>query len=412
MTDSDALEAPDEGNIEDFEAVFGTEPEQPPVIQSRRDFAPWHHPVKQLIRKRQWADLTVRLLGDLEPTPSVLRYFTMPGPDLLDVRVLSDVSAARNIPVEFFGFDSAGQDISGGAQSRSDEGAAAIARAALRQAGRITGESVVLKGRVEDIVYDKTHASTQLLRQQPFHVVNLDACSHLTKRSGDIPNLFDALKVLLQHQLRADFPWLLFLTTRCDPTLLFDAGDLFKERISENLRLSPDGFGDALASLLETERSDLDQAIAAAWGREDSCFSKMYCVGLGKFLLHLYNGQPNSPADVELVSAYAYNIHPEEPKMLALAFRITPAARQMFPPSIGGMVATRQLEPERAIRVAEKAAKLWLLDEAMRKDEAVRKEALEGTAALLRSAGYDIDAWERWLGTHSARPIDLSEPAV
>jgi hypothetical protein len=397
---------------EDLDYVFGPPIETPEesiaLAEKRRDFQPWHHPVKQIVRQLQWGALTDRLIGDIRPQVAVLRYFTLPGPDLLDVRVLAEVCAPRDVRVEFFGFDSAAPAEPGGDRRRDDEeGAAADAQAILRQAGRITDESVVLRGRLEDIAFASTHAATQLRAQQPFHVINIDACNHLTYRSEGRANLFDALTVLLRHQMRAEQPWLLFITTRCAPDRLCDAGDEFKARIADNLTLSPEAFRAALAAALNAEALSLEEALTAAWEARDAHFLKVYLVGLGKYLLHLFNGQPGFPADVELVSAYAYNIHPEEPPMLAVAFRITPAGQLVFPPAVGGTVPVRALEPELAVQVAERARRLWLLDDALESFE-LRREAVNGTVDLLRSANYDVAAWSRWITEHPTRPVDLT----
>jgi hypothetical protein len=378
-----------------------------PLVERRREFKPWHHPVKQIVRNRQWGALTQRLIGDIRPTITTLRYFTLPGPDLLDVRVLADVCAPQEIKVEFFGFDTAvvenGAD---GERTHADVSAAADAQAVLRQAGRITDESVVIRGRLEDIAITRTHEANQLRAQQPFHVINIDACNHLTFRQEGAKNLFDALQELLRHQTRAEDPWLLFLTTRCSPDRLCDAGDEFKNRIAANLELSPDEFKKALASVLNVDIADLEAALEAGWAARDANFLKLYVIGFGKYLLHLYNGQPASPADVELVSTYAYTIHPDDPPMLALAFRITPSGPQMYPPSTGGMVPLRDLEPTRAVRVAERAGRLWLLDEALNEFE-IRREAVDGTVNLLRNANYDMAAWREWVTRHPTRPVDL-----
>jgi hypothetical protein len=412
MTDSQRESGVSGVSDEDLDYVFGppmdTPEESIALAERRKDFQPWHHPVKQIVRHRQWGALTERLIGAIRPQVAVLRYFTLPGPDLLDVRVLADVCEPRNVRVEFFGFDSAAP-AEAGAESRrgDDEAAAADAQAVLRQAGRITDESVVLRGRLEDIAFESTHAATQLRAQQPFHVINIDACNHLTYRSEGRANLFDALRVLLRHQMRAQQPWLLFITTRCAPDRLCDAGDEFKARIADNLILSPEEFREALAAALDAEPPSLEEALEAAWEAADANFLKIYLIGLGKYLLHLFNGQPAFPADVELVSAYAYGIHPEEPPMLAAAFRITPAGQLMFPPAVGGSVPVRALEPELAVRVAERANRLWLLDEALQRLD-IRQEAVDGTVALLRSANYDMAAWRQWITEHPTRPVDLT----
>lgn len=376
--------------------------EREPPIAARRTFAPWHHPIKQLVRQRQWAQLTNRLLGRIPARPESLRVFTLPGADLLDIRVLSDVTAGENIPVEFFGFDSTASTGYGEADGASR------ARAELRQSGRIIADSQVIRGRLEEIALTTSHAAQQLRQQEPFHVINIDLCSHLTARHQDGVNAFDALEVLLTHQLRAQTEWLLFVTTRCDSNLLADAGEKFKKAIKDNLALSPDLFGIALAEAVEVELERLDDAVAECWASADRRFLKFYCIGLSKFLLQWCNGQVAFRPAVELASAYAYAVRAGRPDMLALAFRITPTALQVFPPSTGGGLVVPDLEPRQAVQVARKAAQLWMLDEAI-EEPAILQEAVEGTEELLRRAHYDIAEWRRWVQSHSERPLDLGK---
>ena len=63
--------------------------EAPPIVSlvPKKDaFLPWHHPVKQVVRHHQWAELTKRLIAARPAARPTLRYFTLPGADLLDVR--------------------------------------------------------------------------------------------------------------------------------------------------------------------------------------------------------------------------------------------------------------------------------------------------------------------------------------
>lgn len=399
---------------DELAAVYGAEAEsdlatttiRPPT----RDFKPWHHPVKQIVRDRQWAALTLKLLESRPVMPSSLRYFTLPGPDLLDVRVLAEVCSPLGIKIDYFGFDAGADGATGATESGGAQ--ATTAESALRQAGRITNDALIMPDRLEDIARADSQAAELLRRQLPFDVINIDGCDHLayTPRFRE-RSTFDALKILLSHQMEARSPWLLFITTRATPDLLGDPGLQMQRAISANLDLARESFGRALADAIDAEPHLLATAMTHCWGNHGFGFLKLYCIGLGKFLLQFFHGQPNHPAKVELASAYTYRVHAQNPDMLALAFRVTPDERRIFDPTAGGAAVYGNLEPERAVRVAGRAAKLVDIDVALENEEDTRSAAIEKTMALLKSANYDLHAWIDWLATHERRPMAVASHA-
>lgn len=410
----------DETQEDDILAVYGSpEAESDDLSQlagRHRKFSPWHHPVKQIVRDSQWATLTAKLINDRPAgTLRTLRYFTLPGEDLLDIKVLAEACTPLGVRIEYFGFNSAepmsGKEDASGETSEhsSDRAPWVMAESALRQAGRVTPDAVIHSDRLEDIALEHSHAAAQLRLQPTFDIINIDACDHLAYApKGRERSAFDALQALLRHQMPARNPWMLFLTTRVDPALLGQPGIDFQRAITQNLGIPGSGFGAALAACLNAEEVRLATEISAAWSIHNNNFLKLYSVGLGKFLLQFFCGQPNLPANVELASVYAYRVYKDEPDMLALAFRIIPDPPRVYAPSTGGAAVVPTLEPARAIRVAQRATRLWDIDEALENDEDLRTRAVTGTRQLLESAHYDIKAWREWLAGHETRPITLS----
>ena len=385
---------------EDIKSVYGeiSVETNPSRFALKKEFFAWHHPVKQVVRKGQWANLTEQLIREhREPDISVLRYFTLPGEDLLDVRALADVCLPRGIQIEFFGFNSA-----------PDPGRGEVASAALRQAGVITSNALVLPDRLEDIANRRSQAAFRLSQCLPFDVVNIDACDHLAFRpSAQSGCTFDAIRALLNHQMDAKKDWMLFITSRADPDRLGEPAIEFQRAIDRNLEVSADGFGPVLAEAIEADPKLMATELAKTWTSRGHKFLKLYSIGVGKFLLQFFHNQPNLPAKVRLVSACAYRVHGNEPDMLSLAFRISPERRQPFPPDVGGAVIIPSLEPERAIHVARRAQKLRDLDRELRERPEVSAPAIQGSAELLRAAGYDIPAWRKWLAEHPERPMTI-----
>ncbi len=425
MTDLQlAPDAGEDAQEEDILAIYGEQNagivDLAHLAERRREFHPWHHPVKQIVRVHQWAALTKKLLSArVQGVSKTLRYFTLPGADLLDVRVLAGVCEPLGVKIDYFGFDSGSSAAeesakTDGASTNAPGNAAWVtAESALLQAGRVTPDAVIYADRLEDIALADSHAAMQLSQRAPFDVINIDACDHLAYcPKGRTLNTFDALGALLKHQMGARSPWLLFVTTRADPSLLGQPGLVFQDAILQNLRIPQSTFNASLAECLDADIGKLATELASIWSVHDARFLKLYSIGLGKFLLQFFHAQPNLPANVQLASAYAYRVHGEHPDMLALAFRITPDPPRVFAPNVGGTTIVPSLEPVRATHVATQARKLQDLDHELKTDAALRTEAIDGTKALLQSANYDIEEWCKWLGSHEHRPMAATEACM
>ena len=403
MPDQLPPDPPDSSKIDEIDSVYGETSIAPDLQESalRTSFLPWHHPVKQVVRDTQWSKLTEQLIiRERESHFSVLRYFTLPGEDLLDVRTLAAVCQPRRIQIEYFGYNTAA----------ADGGRGAVRAAALRQAGITTSNAQVVLGRLEDIAARNSHEARRLSDCNHFDVINIDACDHLSYRpEGHERCTFDAIHTLMQHQMTAKQSWLLFITTRVKPSLLGDPGMKFQQAIHDNLAYKPKEFGAALSEALEAKRDLLTTAVAQAWANSGDKFLKLYSIGVGKYLLQFFHSQQNMPARVQLASACAYRVHEESPDMLALAFKITPAGIRSLPPGTGGATTAPLLEIEHAIHVAKHAQNLRDLDREMRDRQTVLAAAVQGSAKLLREVGYDIGAWREWLAGHPIRPLTFAQ---
>jgi hypothetical protein len=374
---------------------------------SARPFLPWHYPVKQLVRDLQWGHLTRRLLRRRPAGAGILNYLTLPGADMLDVRVLSRHCHDLGTKVRYFGFDSSAPKRRAASAHQITEDRSRVeagwfaSEAMLRQSGRITDDSVMVRGRLEDIVPLGSVARSHLTSRGPFDVVNIDACDHLAYRPPQREHsTFDALRTILEHQLLATQPWLLFVTTRVDPDLLDGFGEAFKSAIETNLVQFGATFAQELATTLQLDVDDLPGSLDAIWGQPGHEFLKLYTVGFGKHLLRLLQGQPNHPTKVELASCATYRVHGESPDMLSLAFRFIPMGPVLLETGQSGSVKVSPIEPALAQQVARQARKLLDLDEILRTDQTQRENATTSTASLLAECGYDVTSWELWCREH------------
>jgi len=393
-------------------SVFGSSPDTDSAVTTgavKTSFAPWHHPVKQIVREYQWVDLVKKLIDEdrSEGDRGTLKYFTLPGADLLDVRLLASALESTGTKIEYFGCDSGYTDESG--ETHGDEtGSYLSAESALRQAGRITDEAVVLGDRLEDIALKGSHAAEQLRQKDVFDVVNIDACDHLGyKPVGRSTSIFDAVEKLLAHQLKAEKSWLLFVTTRANTALLGETATKLQGAIHKNLEMHGSAFATPLADCIGGSEPTIATDMNGHWANQSLDFLKLFSVGMGKYLLQYFHAQQNLPAKVELVSTFAYKVSSDSPDMLSLAFRITPKGLVVQQATAGGAAAIPAVELSHAVSVVARAKKIWDLDEGI-KDAAVLKECVDSTEKLLSSANYDIGAWRTWLSDLPVRPLQLN----
>jgi len=413
------IESNDSGSVDgeseptDIQAIYGFDLgeslQEISVGKKSTDFQPWHLPVKQLVRSWQWKELVNRLLDDRPEPSSPLRYFTLPGRDLFDIRVLSDVCEPRGIQIEYFGFDQSQTWPTGESDSDDQNPQVApwvTAESALRQADRITDSAVIHSDRLEDIAIAGSNAAAMLRDRMPFDVVNMDACEHLAYvPTGRSYTTFHALQSLLRHQLSAEHPWLLFITTRVDADLLGPPSEAFRRAIDANISAEGSDFSSHLADCLGVPVDDLIDAMKHHWANNGVDLMKLYSVGLGKYLLQYFHAQANHPAAVELISSFVYRVHASEPDMAAIAFRITPSQLQIQEPTVGGTLDYPSLEMNRAKYIAQRASKVFDADHALSEPGEALDKATAEMRALLSDANYDVDAWDGWVNGHPRKSL-------
>jgi hypothetical protein len=91
--------------------IFGASDYEAPKPK-KKEFLPWHKPRKQYVRRYQWCEQIKKLFAPV-PTDDVastgettLRYFGLPGIDLLDLRYFHDqVCEPSQLRMRFLGFN-------------------------------------------------------------------------------------------------------------------------------------------------------------------------------------------------------------------------------------------------------------------------------------------------------------------
>lgn len=374
----------------DLETVYGEAAERGGVEElvasrKRADFKPWHHPVKQFVREKQWL-AQVERLG--KAVGSDLGYLSLPGEDMFDVRVIGESLKRTGGKVKLLGFNSRRPDA-------GDVGIQLNSESVLRQDKIITDDSRTLPDRLQDIAEKRSHVQGIMASYGKFDVVNIDLCDHLGAETVG-PGIFEVIEKIVLHQRGFTTPWLFMLTTRVHPDFLGRAEEKFSHPLRKNIELGPE-FSEKLAELI-----GVDVCVAENVDRyfkiNGDPLLKIFAVGLGKYLLHLLHNQVQDPASVELSSCCGYRVEAEHLDMLSVVFRVTPKEKVIIPAAQVADIAIPAIEMASAMQIVRKAGTTVDVDHVL-EDREILFDYVKKTESLLAAGNYDVSRYRNWLAT-------------
>jgi hypothetical protein len=385
----------DEAPAEDTER--GLSPVHAEIPSVKREFQRWHHPRKQWVRVQQWCSASRRLIKELGlPNGEPFRYLTLPGDELLDIRALSDVCARENIKLRFLGFNSVGPQTP--AQIELN-----ISQNEVRSHAAVDSLSRVLEKRLETVANDESQEFRAAQDLGPFHAINIDLCDSIAFRDIDDRkgSGLSVLAKLLELQLATNKPWLLFITTLAQPDLLSARNQAgFMEAINANAAAS-DEFKAELAGLISTSADKLDARLCEAWTSQNPDFLRLFCVGLGKWLLRvLCLTQPSR--SLSLLDSCYYSVGSQGPNMLSLVFRCDTQAQKLMdrdgilPAGVADGDGGDFSEIQLAVSMARKLSVSPDLDELLAKDATLAEKLVGQAGKLMAAARFDVAAYETW----------------
>lgn len=396
----------------------GIVPDRSPehILPSRTTFKPWHKVRKQFIRKHQWNELAKRNINDswrpdLQKRSAMpaqsgssmhvlrpLRCLVIPGDDLLDMRALWNDISPLDCFIHYLGFNEG----HGSSEVGTD---VHVANNGVTSLPGVLPDSQVLRDRFEAIASTSSPAYKYLRQYGPYHIVNLDLCgSMFPNTEQNVEPYFTAVNRLLEYQFASQKTnWLLLITTMVKPTVVdrermqklcmptkenFDANAVFAEKFSQVVpRASLEG-GDGSVELAVLSEEQM---------------IRLFGVALGKWLLRL--GQSPSPKwTVGMRRSYQYGINEEKGAvLLSLAYEMTP---NIAPPmdatgmsTLSPTVKTFPSEAKCAEKLVESVSRIADVDANLAEYPALHDELLDEAADLLASAGYDRDAYLRWVNS-------------
>ncbi|MFC3326079.1 PP_RS20740 family protein [Mesorhizobium cantuariense] len=372
---------------------------------SLHPFKPWHRPRKQWVRRYQWHDSLLLMLRETHfpGDARTVRYLSLPGEDLLDVRVLRQACEQAGLDLRFTGLNSV-------RRGSADDVQLNISESEVRGLARIHSGSMILRERFESIANRGSLAYAEVRGGGPFHLVNIDLCDHIALRAAGAgrATVIDALAELIQLQLtNAIHPWLLFITTRVAPDRI-DARNLAAliEAISDNIAAS-DEFGRRTGELLRAEGDRLSAVLADPGSLDPRAFMNLFALGFGKWLLR-FVGAAHPERTLQMLPGCFYAVIPDHPDMLSLGFRcdvVQVPAHDRYRLVGGDAEIAIANEVDHGLSLIGATGELFDLDEMLGREAQLLESLTIESTDLLRSAHYDVDGaagYRGWLEANAA----------
>lgn len=365
-------------------------------LRPRRGFEPWHKPRKQYIRRHQWLAETVKICNTLKfKDDRPLKYLSLPGEDLLDVRVIRECCDSSGISLKYLGLnDSYSSDV--------PDTWLHLAWNEVNSLAKIDRNSVVIKDRFELIADRKSQAYRYIEQYGPFDVVNLDLCNSISAQGkNNAPNYYSALKVLADYQIKnRTEPWLLLVTTRVTDSQVPSA-DMEKlvDCVRNNAR-QYDRFRKHLIQLVPRASDLITTKHFETKKLSQKDFLTTFSIGLGKWLLALMSSSVPTWG-VAMQPSYAYRVGGADPDMASFAFLLEPFIRG--PIDSSGLSRAAPLkeidfdEEACALGILSKVSAIRDLDALVHSKPSLRKKLEDESEELLIAAGYESTEYRRWV---------------
>lgn len=380
---------------DDLRALLGDGPVPFPT-KTERVFQPWHRPRKQYVRRAQWSRELRFLVRDLR-LDGELRYLTLPGNDLLDIRHLAEsVCTPGGVRLRYLGFNTAA--------SPSNEGQPELnaAQFSIKRLKFVHPESDVVPGDFRGVGNARSVPWHRVRREGPFHAINLDLCGGFAGRekAEGIPNYFTALQALLQNQRSSDQDFLLFITTRMDDgsidPLVMESLNEVAQTIHDTCTAYASEFASAWGLSAEGEPVRLPELVEPA---------EAFMLGLTQWIVS--QGVTHGlRASVRSFMTYRTGSESGDDDIVSLAIRFKPDP--YIQPDAHGLVRPLGVEPSLDEKVCEQSAAIpqrvssrVLVDEILRTQAQEFARCMNEASDLLAAAGYDASAYRDWVTQES-----------
>lgn len=342
---------------------------EPPTTEN---FLPWHKPRKQWVRDKQWwGQINSHILPHLRGTDTI-RYFGLPGDDILDIRYLQQKLSKHGKSVFMLGLLSSAK----GWESAQKQLSKALDSAGIHKDSSIEQLNFDQLDNVRSLAYQKME------KVGYFDVVNLDFCDNIIAPQLKARRL-TAIKNLLAYQFQVvPRRWLMFLTTRSSKgSSCLETFELLAQRLEQNLAI--DSFWQEFQ-----ERFDSTPLLDRNLNRdalEGQHFIDTYTIGIFKYLV---KEALDSGYKIKLDSIVRYNIEGEAagPDMISMCLVFTKIITR---PGVENPAPAD--EPTTALRGLKKLSEIRSLDEIIIEDPQKYAACVKQKMTLLSQSGRNVD---------------------
>lgn len=369
----------------DITKVTGLQPNELPI----QKYEPWHKPRKQMIRDKQWWGHLKRLIQKYKKNQRTIKYFGLPGGDLLDIEHLRSCmnnSSINDKELQFHGF----------IDNEVDKKKADSRVSVLLDYENISADSRVDRFSFDSVKNENSASWESIRRHGPYDFINLDFCNSIFKEDTLI-----ATHKLIDFQLKRLYssPWLLCLTTRVDPdginTDLIDKINNLLDNLTEESLLQE-------ISICFSEASNIIRTKGKRNFNEppEKAYSEVIQIS---FIVWIISQAFVHESNIELVSSMKYKVHQgnDYPDMCSFVFRFSKEDHTQEDPT--GLVTSSCKS-----KILEESERLLIKIEAIKKladsldvdahlnahsDE--NQTYISQTKALLETCGFDVSHYER-----------------
>lgn len=367
-------------------------------VREEKSFQPWHLPRKHYCRLQQWALHTQKLQKELRISNPAqerpLRYLTLPGDELLDIRVLAKVMKNAGIRMQFLGFNTASDKL------RSAESDLSFSEVRQME-GIYEKPSEIIQHRIEKIGEEGSIARQKVIEHLPFDVINLDFTGTIV---GQPPlssaSYLQAIRWLIDQQCnRNRKPWLLFLTAplaRDGRTNDETARQLWSS-IYQNAQKQ--GFADNLYNSLQITKGEILGEMKGFSQLDDQRFSKGLGLALNKWILGLLISRSDNWT-LKLVDSKSYRVFGNIPEMYSMSLKFIPYDIQSMDATGLTIALDSSVEPlpelEIALELIESICQTEDVDNLLDRNRMLLDEAITYSAELLATVRYNSDDYRAW----------------
>lgn len=389
---------------DDFEAEF-VRSEVELKAPSPLSFMPWHKPRKQYVRLNQWLHHAKDRIQKLKDSGYFvggvpLKYFTLPGPDLLDVKLMIELCREMGVQLHYTGFcfdkfeqeDRLRQNISQFRNNYRDV---------------VTPGSNVYNVSFQDLVNAQSSAKLELTKGGPYQIVNVDACTPIMGGEvGSTSKLIDGLKELFQYQINyCAEDWILLITS---PVQQENITNEFLEKVLSEITKNCEQFPEFKLAVegKVTSKKSLEEYYEEVRKTHSTDFLQLATLGISKWLVHL--GESGN-SRVKKLNGFCYSTFqkaPLVPNMVSVCFLIEKLGVNLK----DGSGLTKDKETTQSLpnlsdhmRALMKSYSMVNVDDYLKEHDEEYEVLIDESITLLSSAGYKVGEngvdYRQWLET-------------